>query len=179
MSSNPSSGVPVTAPGSNAILWIIALVAVIGGIGLAVWATSLRGDLASANDRIAALVDERNGLRQAATASTHELSPTAQGPPSASGTIYLTTEGSGVLNVVNMPAPEDGAGYQVWFLPDNEGAPVPGAMLPVDERGVGFVLIPADSGNFRGISISQEPVGGSEAPSGPMLLAGSATGARG
>lgn len=93
--------------------------------------------------------------------------------------MYLDATGTGVLNVVNMPQPEEGFSYQIWFLPDNEGAPIPGGAFTVDDRGVGFLLIPADSGNVRGMSISREPEGGSEEPSGPMLLAGSASGARG
>lgn len=178
---------PSTAPQTSrepstlgtAVPWLIAVSAVIGCIGLAIWSTSLRSDIADANDRIAALVAERNQLRQAATATTHNLTPTAQGPQSASGTMYLSASGSGVLNVVNMPQADDGSRYQIWFLPDNEGEPIPGSTFTVDERGVGFTLIPADTGPFRGISISQEPASGSERPSGPMLLTGAASGARG
>lgn len=76
--SSPTTSVPM--PINAAVPWLIAVAAVIGCIGLAIWSTSLRGNLADANDRIANLVSERNQLRQSATASTYDLTPTAQGP---------------------------------------------------------------------------------------------------
>ena len=177
-SRQPSRGRnPLTGP--NAMPWIIAIVAVAGCIGLATWTTSLRSDLENANSRVNELVTERDELRRSATASVFELSPTAQGPSNASGAMYLTASGSGVLNVVNLPQPGDGQAYQLWFLPPDEGEPVPGSTFTVDDRGIGFLLIAADTGSFRGISISLEPEAGSTSPTSPMLLSGAGAGARG
>jgi hypothetical protein len=159
--------------------WVIAIAAVVACIALAVWATALRSDLADANDRADALTAEQATLRESATAAVYDLSPTAQGPENASGTMFLTASGSGVLNVVNMPALEDGMAYQLWFLPPDEGEPIPGSTFTVDDRGVGFTLIAADVGSFRGVSISLEPEAGSAAPTGPQLLSGAGAGARG
>jgi hypothetical protein len=161
------------------IPWIIAIAAVIGCVALAAWATSLRGDLDAAEERVAALTAERNEIREAATASVFDLSPTAEGPANASGTLYVTASGSGVLSVVNLPAIEEGKAYQAWFLPADEGQPIPGGTFQVDDRGIGFMLVAADVGAFRGVSISVEPEAGSAEPTGPMLLSGAAAGARG
>lgn len=161
------------------IPWVIAIAAVLGCIALAVWAVSLRGDLRDAEDRVAGLVAERNELRKAATATVYDLVPTAQGPDSASGTLYLTATGSGVLDVVNLPSLDEGRAYQVWFLPTDDGAPIPGNTFTVNDDGIGFTLIAADTGAFKGISVSEEPEDGSKAPTGPLLLTGAAAGARG
>lgn len=167
------------SPGLSAIPWLIAIAALIGCIGLAIWSTSLRSDLNDAEARVAELVNERDQLRQAATATAYELSPTAQGPANGSGTMYLTAAGSGVLSVVNLSQPGDGESYQVWFLPEDEGQPIPGGTFPVDEHGIGFLLVSADVGAFRGIAISIEPESGSPTPTGSMLLTGAGAGARG
>jgi hypothetical protein len=161
------------------IPWLIAAAALIGCIVFAIWTTSLRGDLDDARDRAASLETERDSLREAATASVYDLTPTAQGPAEASGSLYLTATGSGVLNVVNLPQLEDNTVYQVWYLPPDEGDPIPGGTFGVDVDGVGFMLVAADVGAFRGVSISVEPEGGSPTPTTPMLLSGSAAGARG
>ena len=179
MSTRPSSSGFRFLTGANTMPWIIAVVAVIGCIGLAAWTTSLRNDLDAAENRVATLVSERDQLRENATAAVYDLSPTAQGPANASGTMYVTAGGSGVLNVVNLPAPGDGEAYQVWFLPPDEEEPIPGSTFPVDDRGIGFVLIAADVGSFRGVAISLEPEAGSSSPTGPMLLTGAGAGARG
>lgn len=179
MSSRQSPRLPLALSGVSTMPWIIAIVAVIGCIGLAAWTTSLRSDLRDANARVAEVAAERDQLRQAATASVFELSPTAQGPSNASGAMYLRAGGSGVLNVVNLPQIEDDEVYQVWFLPPDEGEPIPGGTFDVDDRGIGFLLISADTGSFQGVSVSIEPVGGSETATSPMLLSGAGDGARG
>ena len=179
MASRSPGRTPARIPQTVSLPWVIAIVAMIGAIGLAVWTTSLRTDLSDARNEIDALTEERDQLREASTAQVFDLTPTAQGPANGSGALYLTASGSGVLSAANLPELEDSQAYQVWFLPPDEGEPIPGGTFSVDERGVGFMLVSADVGAIRGISISVEPEDGSTEPTGPMLLSGSATGARG
>jgi hypothetical protein len=179
MSSRRARHPRLPLPSGTAIPWVIAIAAVIGCIGLAAWTTALRDDIDAAEERVAALTTERNQLREAATASVFDLTPTAEGPANGGGTLYLTATGSGVLTVVNMPDLAEGETYQAWFLPPDEGEPIPGGTFTVDDRGIGFMLVAADTGAFRGVAISLEPEAGSETPSGPMLLTGAAGGARG
>lgn len=179
MSSRRIASINLGLSGAYAIPWLIAAAAMIASIGLAVWVSSLRGEIDDANDRIAALTDERDQLEQSATASAYDLSPTAQGPERASGTMFLTASGSGVLNVVNLPQTDDGESYQVWFLPEDEGEPIPGGNFDVDDRGTGFMLVSPDVGTFRGVAISVEPESGSTSPTSTFLLAGAGAGARG
>lgn len=179
MSSRRTPSRPLPLPSGTTIPWVIAIATILGSIALAAWTTALRGDLDAAEDRVAALTAERDQIREAATASVFDLTPTAQGPETANGTLYITASGSGVLNVVNLPPPEDGRIYQAWFLPVDEGDPIPGGTFTVDDSGVGFLLVAADVGVFRGVTVSLEPETGSESPTGPMLLTGAASGARG
>jgi hypothetical protein len=158
--------------------WAVAIAAMIACIALGSWALVLRNDLDDAEGRIAALVQERDDIRRAATATVYELSPTGDGPAEASGTLYLTATGSGVLNAANLPDPGDSV-YQLWFHPQDGGSPLPGPTFTLDEDGLGFALIAADTGAFGSVSISREPAGGSETPSGPIVLTGDAAGARG
>ncbi len=161
------------------IPWIIAIATVVGAVALAAWATTLQSNLADTEQRVSELTAERDQLRESAAAAVFDLTPTAQGPGNASGTLYLTASGSGVLSAVNLPEPSDGEAYQVWYLPPDEGEPIPGGMFSVDDRGVGFMLVSADVGAIRGVSISLEAEDGTTEPSGPMLLSGAASGARG
>lgn len=159
--------------------WAAAIVATIAAIALGGWALSLRGDLDSAETRVDAHVQERDELRRTATASVFELSPTADGPAEASGTLYLTATGSGVIEAANLPPLDDGSVYQLWFHSGEGDTVLPGVTFTLDEDGLGFALIAADSGVFEAVSISREPDGGSEAPTSPIILTGDAAGARG
>ncbi len=177
---SPSPTSKPSSPSATATVpWLIAVAAVVGAIVLALWAASLRDDLDDTRARVAELAAERDQLREASTAQVFDLSPTAQGPGNASGALYMTAEGSGVLSAVNLPAAGEGEAYQVWFLPPDEGEPIPGGTFTADDRGIGFMLVSADVGAIRGVSISVEPESGSTEPTGPMLLSGSASGARG
>ncbi len=159
--------------------WAIAIAALVACIALGAWMLALRSDLDDADARIAALVQERDELRRAATATVYQLSPTADGPAEASGTLFLTATGSGVLDAANLPDPGEGRVYQLWFHPSDSDSPLPGATFTLNDDGLGFALIAADTGTFESISISLEPAGGSETPTGPMLLTGAGAGARG
>lgn len=160
------------------LAWMITIAALIACIVFGGWAIALRSDLDDAEKRVAELVQERDEIRRAATATVFELSPTAEGPTEASATLYLTATGSGVLEAANLPDAGDDV-YQLWFQPQGGGSLLPGATFSVDGDGLGFALIAADTAAFDAISISREPQGGSETPTGPMVLAGDAAGARG
>lgn len=159
--------------------WAVAIVATVVAIALGAWALSLRGDLDAAENRVAELTQERDEIRRAATATVYELAPTADGPTEASATLYLTATGSGVIEAANLPPLDDGRVYQLWFHPSAGDDPLPGATFTLDDDGLGFALIAADTGTFETISISREPEGGSETPTGPTMLTGDTAGARG
>ena len=177
MSSSPTARNPsefrldrgLLAIGVLALALVVALV----------WAVSLRAELDSSQEELAAAQAEIDTLRAQANATAYDLLPTADAPANANGTAFFALDGTGVIFVANLdPAPE-GRSYQVWYYPTTDSEPLPGATFQVDASGVGYMLIPADVGLFTQITVTLEPEAGSAAPSGPLLLVGSTGGARG
>jgi hypothetical protein len=159
----------LTAIGVLALALVIALV----------WAISLRSELESTRDDLAAAQAEIDTLRAQANATAYQLLPTADAPANANGTAFFALDGTGVIFVANLDLAPEGRSYQVWYYPSADSDPLPGATFQVDATGVGYMLIPADVGLFTQITVTLEPAAGSTAPSGPLLLVGSTGGARG
>lgn len=68
-----------------------------------------------------------------------------------------------------------GKAYQVWLL--RGGQPLPNTLFAVNRAGVGASIVRADEPwhDFDTIAVTPEPEGGSPAPTGPIMLAGSLT----
>ncbi len=179
---SPLSNSPATPParrmpidGSLAVLigLVIALLAVL------LWAASLRGDLDSANQARDLARAEVEQLRSQSNATHYQLEPSINAPPNANGTAFIALDGAGMIMVANLDPAPAGQAYQVWYTSTVDAEPNPGATFPIDDAGFGFMLIPADAGLFTQISITLEPEGGSESPTGPVILTGATSGARG
>lgn len=69
--------------------------------------------------------------------------------------------------------PGTGKAYQVWLL--RGGRPLPNALFAVGRGGVGASIVRADEPwrDFETVAVTPEPEGGSPAPTGPIVLAGS------
>lgn len=94
--------------------------------------------------------------------------------PGASGRLIVSPrlhEGVVVTSGLFRPAP--GKAYQVWFL--RGGQPQPNVLFSVDPSGVGAGIVRADAPwhDFDTVAVTPEPRGGSPAPTGPIVLAGS------
>jgi hypothetical protein len=83
----------------------------------------------------------------------------------------VETAGGLEVRVRNMPAPPPGRVYQVWLQHDGR-APSPDAVFTVDRagRGAGGVLGAAQGADA--VLVTDEPPGGSRAPSRPPVLTG-------
>lgn len=148
-------------------------------IGLGLWALDLRSALDASSEKNGRLEREIARIRENADSTSYAMATTADGPPSASGTAYLSISGSGVLAVTNLPRPPAGMAYQLWYFPTGGDNPVPGGPVAIDAQGQGFSLLAADAGPIATLGISLEPTAGSTTPTSPMLLTGSLSGARG
>lgn len=178
----PFSGLPQRNNGTHASQrWPLTTAVLLGliVIGLGFWALNLRSNLRATDNAIARLESEIAQIRANTDATTYHLTTTPDGPPSASGTAYLSVSGSGVLTVAHVPTPPSGMGYQLWFFPTGGANPLPGGFVTIDAHGQGFSLLPVDMGPIATLGISLEPVAGSTSPTGPMILTGSLSGARG
>ena len=79
-------------------------------------------------------------------------------------------EGDGAqLRVSNLPAPARGHVYQVW-VQRGRGAPVPDSVFTVDRAGRGSVGVRGDEKGASAVMVTQEPDGGSRAPTGAVVL---------
>jgi hypothetical protein len=159
--------------------WAVASLAVVVAFGVSIWSVNLRSDRDDLQGRLTTAFAEIAAIRQNANATVYQLQPTQQGPANAHATLWLSINGSGVLSTANLPQPEPGHTYQLWYMTNPTAAPIPGGTFAVDEQGLGFMLIPADAGQFSAIGISSEPEGGSTTLSGPLLLSSDVAGARG
>jgi hypothetical protein len=73
--------------------------------------------------------------------------------------------------VFNLPPPPDDRVYQLWFIAD-DGTFVPAATVKADDAGTvsHLVDLPSEIPTIAGLAISDEPMGGSNAPTGTHLF---------
>jgi hypothetical protein len=89
--------------------------------------------------------------------------------PGASAELQVEGD-SGKLVARNLPAPPQGRVYEVWLMPEGSDIPRPTNVLFVP-RGDGSAeaAIPSVDG-FRQVLVTDEPRGGSDEPSGELLM---------
>lgn len=175
----PSTARRMGLPDGRGLPWLLTGLLFLAGIGLLIWGFGLRSELDAAR---ASLADESAQLAQVranANATAYTLIPTAEGPELARGTAFIRPEGSGVVEIVNLPPLDAAQRYQLWYYPEGDGAPLPGETITLNEDSIAFSLIPADVGVFRAVGVSVEPATGSQAPTTPMIMLGTVGGARG
>lgn len=93
--------------------------------------------------------------------------------PEAEGYILVSDDGlSGALVVDNLPVLGEDQQYQLWLIRDGEYTSA--AVLSVNERGYGGtrVIAPESLFGYEALSITVEPAGGSQNPSGEQVLTG-------
>jgi hypothetical protein len=166
-------------PGANILPWATSIVLFLGLVGAIWWGVGQRDERDAATDELERLRGQVVEESSQTNAIAYRLAVTPNGPANASGTAFMPLSGSGMLSVVNLPAPLDGQIYQLWYFQDDSTPPIAGGSFEVDAQGVGFMLIPADVGTFRSVGVSLEPDGGSASPTTPMILQGSVGAARG
>lgn len=160
--------------------WLLAASLAVIAVGSAIWALALMGQVDDRDREVGALSTQVAGFQSRASASVFTLQPTPNGPAGASGTFYATLDNAqGALVVDNLSPLQDGRVYQLWFIQSGGSAPVPGATFTVDENGRGVLVVTPDAPAFDTVALTEEPTGGSAAPTTPVVLAGSLGGARG
>jgi hypothetical protein len=158
---------------------VTSIVLFLGLVGSIWWGVGQRDERDTANEELERIRSQVVEESSQTNAIAYRLAVTPNGPANASGTAFMPLTGSGVLSVVNLPAPPDGQTYQLWYFQDDSTPPIAGGAFEVNRQGVGFMLIPADVGAFRSVGVSLEPDGGSASPTTPMILQGSVGAARG
>lgn len=149
-----------------AIVWAFALNAQVG---------RLQSEIAALNDQVAAQSDSldqiisnlnQSNLSDVVTVSLKgtDVQPGAQGQ-----LIADPKETSAVLVISGLPPLEPGKTYQVWLIGD---APVSAGLLTVDENGQSVLIVTSQEsiGSFNALGISIEPEGGSDQPTGEIVV---------
>jgi anti-sigma-K factor RskA len=75
-------------------------------------------------------------------------------------------------------APNEWA-YQIFYIDDDQSAPIAGPTFQVDENGEALIPLSADVASFDAVAISLEPAAGSPAPTSQVILQGRLGGAAG
>ena len=92
--------------------------------------------------------------------------------PSASARAFLSRSRGLVLSASNLPALAPGRTYQLWFISGN--VPRGAGTFEPDAGGSSNVLLPVDPNTPRpqALAVTNEPAGGSAAPTVPIYLQG-------
>jgi anti-sigma factor RsiW len=156
--------------------WLAAAVLAIVAVGGIIWALALMGRIDDKDREIAALstraADNTN-------LSAWHLVPGTGNQTGPSGIVlYSVDDKTGALVVSNMPALPADKVYQSWLIRSGHD-PVPGPTFTIDDQGRGSAPVESDTPGFNVVAITQEPVGGSDAPTSPILLQGELPGAFG
>lgn len=148
-----------------AILWAIVLNLQVARLQKEV--ATLNQQLANQSESLQRIVDSLPSSSDVITVSLKgtDVQPRAQGE-----LIVDPASQSAVLVITGLPPLEAGRTYQVWLI--NGGTPVSAGLLTIDEHGRGMVIVTSDKsiGSFNALGISIEPEGGSEQPTGDIVV---------
>jgi anti-sigma-K factor RskA len=147
-----------------------------------VWAFVLNAQIARLRNEIAGLNDQVANQSQSIEQIIANLPQTNQSDvitvslkgteaqPRAQGQLIANpNDQSAVLVISGLPPLEPGRTYQVWLIGN---APVSAGLLTVDENGQSVLIVTSEEtiGSFNSLGISIEPEGGSQQPTGEIVV---------
>jgi anti-sigma-K factor RskA len=166
------------------LAWVGLAAALLAAVGLGVRTRTLGREIAARDSAIAELerrVDELGqGVfdRDAILASilsrnVRLVQLTSSGDPDPAIQIFWDkARNTALLNATGLKPAPAGRTYQLWWIRD--GKPVPSVTFDIDPGGAGLVKgvsVPAD-GELSAAAVTEEPDGGSQQPTSPILLVG-------
>jgi anti-sigma-K factor RskA len=148
-----------------AVLWVVALNVQVARLQRQI--AALQENMAAQSASLAQIIENLPQQNPVITVSLKgtEVQPEAQGQ-----LIANPDSQSAVLAIAGLPQLEPGKTYQVWLI--DAGGPVSAGLLTVDEEGQGVLVVtsPDAIGSFQSLGISVEPEGGSEQPTGDIVV---------
>ncbi len=135
-------------------------------IGLGSWISILQGDLQSRNQVI---TEQQQQIARVGTANM--LSSTRPDVVARGELLRLSSTQSSVLTIDGLPPLAQGKVYQVWFI--NGSTPVGAGLFSPEQNGTWRGVVTGDVTHAQTIAITIEPVGGSPAPTGDIIVKGS------
>lgn len=186
-----SEAAPAAAPAQRArrsawtpLAWVGLAAALLAAVGLGIRSRSLSREIAARDSTIAELerrVDElgqgvfdRDAILASVLSRNVQLVQlTASGNPDPAIQIFWDrTRNTALLNATGLKPAPAGRTYQLWWIRD--GTPVPSVTFDIGPGGsalVRGVSVPAD-GELSAAAVTEEPAGGSQQPTSPILLVG-------
>ena len=137
-------------------------------------------DLARLTTQLAKAQEQAGQIQQQISLLTRantlvKLAPQAGAPTSASARVYLTDDHRALVVAQGLPSPRPGRVYELWGI--GAAGPVPMGTYSMTPGGpTTWVVDPAISArDFTAFGVTEEPVGGSQTPTPPILLLGQRT----
>ena len=172
-------------------VWLALAASLIAGV-LGFYALSLRnrvqvlqGELADARQRAAAAEQIVETIQQRAenlqrtsdivgAPDVTTVTLKGQGAGSAASGLALVSRSRGVVFVAqNLPPLEPGKTYQLWVIPEGQGAsPLNAGIFAPDSAGAAAITTALNVTNPTIVAVTLEPAGGVPAPTGPAYLSG-------
>ncbi len=175
-------------------VWGALAASVVAAIGLGLQAQSLARRLAASDSLVVqqqgTLTKQESALQQQAERLQRLESTLASIFSPGTELVQLTSSGNpdpriqlfwdrrrnlAVLHAANLKPVPEGRTYQLWFIKD--GKPVPSVTFTVEQGGdaiVPQVSVPTD-GKLSAAAVTEEPAGGSQQPTSPIILVGPLT----
>jgi anti-sigma-K factor RskA len=181
-------------PARSALPTWMAVAASIAALALGLYAMTLRQRIETLQERLRDANARAEGLQRdaaVAQAGAERATQTAgilaaddvrriklagqPGAPGAAGTAFWSaSRGQLLLSAANLPSPGAGRQYQLWVIAPGSKTPVSAGML--DQSADGSIVALASTSSVAQVgtvAISDEPAGGVQSPTGPIVLAGS------
>lgn len=144
---------------------------------------ALRGTVESQAEQVARLTNDAGNAHQILEALTDPTAlrvtltkPNSRPAPTGRAT-YVANKGTLVFLASNLDRLKAGKVYQLWLMPTDGSQPVPAGTFAPDVRGNASVVYARfiDAVAAKGFAVTIEDQGGSQTPTLPILLAGSAS----
>jgi anti-sigma-K factor RskA len=156
----------------------LAVFSLLLALAVGLWGMAARNEVARLRTQVAVLEQELESQRtvlvqlSSPQAHTYPISGTEHQPQAQGQLIANAQTGSGVLVVSGLKPLEAGNTYEFWLI--NDSAAVPAGLFKVDEKGMAVVPVtqPLTPNSFNAIGVSIEPEGGSQQPTGDIVMLG-------
>ena len=169
---NPSSStIPPVPPTRRPWAWMsVAIVIVIGVVGLMGWNVLLQKSVSQSNERVAMLRDAI-AAQGDPTAHVASLSGIGSGPAAgATGFAVFPSNGPGYIVMQGMPPVSSEQTYQAWYLAN--GQPTSAGLMKVGTDGLAILSGLDPVSGTDTVALTIEPAGGSQSPTLPPVVAG-------
>lgn len=106
------------------------------------------------------------------------LTAAKEHPVPSARAVYLASRGELILQATNLARVPEGKAYELWIIPANGKPPVPAGVFRPDLSGNASLVLPNLPAGIqaKAFGITVEPAAGSDAPTLPIVLSGSAPG---